>query len=171
MANIQTCNHTKDDGSPCNAFPVGGTPYCYFHRKFYNPPALPGDAKYQAPLLESHASIQIALTHLYQAFLAKKIDMKEANFGLQILRLASKTIAAIEKAKKEEEKKQTDVRRPQADGRRSPSTGHSDAPKVTVWERATSPIQADRSSASSGLVEPKRGVWDPYGCMPSNGNK
>ncbi|HVZ19314.1 MAG TPA: hypothetical protein VG897_19500, partial [Terriglobales bacterium] len=70
MNEIPTCTHIKDDGSPCNAIPVHNTPYCYFHRKFYQPPALPGDKNYQAPLLESHQSIQLAVTHLYQAFLS-----------------------------------------------------------------------------------------------------
>ncbi len=161
MANTQACNHTKDDGQPCNAFPVGGTPYCYFHRKFYNPPALPGDKNYQAPLLESHASIQIALTQLYQAFLSKKIDMKEAQFGLQILRLASKTISAIERAAKEEKKEKTD-------GRRSPSPGHATSSQDRVWKQATLPVQAEQSSAPSEPAQPKRGTWDPYGCMPGN---
>jgi len=165
MANIQRCDHTKDDGQPCNAIPVKNTPYCYFHRKFYNPPALPGDKNYEVPLLETHASIQIALTHLYQAFLARKIDMKEANFGLQILRLASKTISAIEKTNKQEIKEK----------KSEPSTG---LPSVGSGFRAG---PAERNLATSRITtpaefeqptEPKRGVWDPYGCMPNgNGSK
>src|ERR1700759_4037854 len=101
MSDCKTCNHTMDNGQPCGAAAVRNTPYCYFHRKYYQPPALPGEKNYQAPLLESHESIQLALTQLYQSFLSRKIDMKEANFSLQILRLASKTIAAIEKSKKQ----------------------------------------------------------------------
>ncbi|MGZ4789863.1 MAG: hypothetical protein ACXVZX_15190 [Terriglobales bacterium] len=188
MPEIRTCNHMKDDGSPCNAIPVHNTPYCYFHRKYYNPPALPGDKNYQAPLLESHHSIQLALTHLYQAFLSKKIDMKEANFGLQILRLASKTISAVEKTNKEK-----------CDGRRSPSTGEpfrqTQQPKPSpnpqsvsagfqarTAERSSATtctedflrnpvVQArmalnDRLAAEPVAAQPKRGVWDPYGCMP-----
>ena len=156
------CTHVKDDGTACNALPVKGSSYCYFHRQYHQPSALPGDRNYQPPLFESHASIQIAVTHLYQAFAAKKIDMREANFLLHILRLASKTILAIEKAHKEE-KKQSD-REKERNGRRSPSTGQSEL---------SSPVQAEPGSATPlPAPQPKRGTWDPYGCMPkSNGGK
>ena len=162
------CSHIKDDGQPCNALPVKGSSYCYFHRQYHQPTALPGDRNYQPPLFESHASIQIAVTHLYQAFAAKKIDLREANFLLHILRLASKTILAIEKAHKEE-KKQSDGEK-ERNGRRSPSTGQSElSSTVKMGERPTSPVQAEPGSATPlPAAQPKRGTWDPYGCMPKN---
>jgi len=87
MADIRTCAHTKDDGSPCEAIPVKNTQYCYFHRKFYQPAALPGERSYQSPLLESNEAITLAATHLYQSFLTGRIPLREAQFALNILRL------------------------------------------------------------------------------------
>jgi len=153
MKQIPACTHIKDDGQPCNAIPVKDTPYCYFHRKYYNPPALPGDKNYQAPLLESHASIQIALTHLYQAFLTKKIDMKETQFGLRILQLASKTIMAMEKAAKQKKHAEPDLQEVEYVERQAERTPEK-AAEIT-----------ERKPVQSVAAEPKRGVWDPYGCL------
>jgi hypothetical protein len=153
MKEIPSCTHVKDDGSPCEAIPVKGTPYCYFHRKYYSPTALPGDKNYQAPLLESHQSIQLALTQLYQAFLSKKIDMKEAQFGLQVLRLASKTISAIEKAAKQA---------------KSGGAKDSEDLKVDGFLKMLLEEEPEKGAPAEPDVAAKeeRGVWDPYGCMP-----
>lgn len=99
---IKLCAHVKHDGSPCQAIPLHDSPYCYFHRSYYKAAALPGDPKYQVPLLESHHSVQLAVTDLYQSFLTGKIGLKEARFALQLLRLASKTIIEIERTKANE---------------------------------------------------------------------
>ena|SRR5579884_2800680 len=124
MSDSKLCTHIHDNGQPCEAFRVHDTPYCYFHRKYYQPPALPGERSYQAPLLESHESITLAATHLYQSFLTGRIPLREAQFALNILRLASKTVTAIEKKKKEEQKQNADGDRKEdpklnADGRRN----------------------------------------------------
>ncbi len=175
MKEILTCTHIKDDGSPCQAIPVHNTPYCYFHRKYYNPPALPGDTNYQVPLLESHQSIQLAVTHLYQAFLSKKIDLKEATFGLQMLRLASKTITAIEKQNIKEMKEPVAKVNPQNVG-----TGLQTRASVPLSSTLTSLNLEERTCATRALdlaqkartaSEPKRGIYDPYGCMPKNNSK
>jgi len=97
MSQLKLCAHTKHDGSPCQAIAITDSDFCYFHRSYYKAPAFPGDAKYQAPLLESHHSIQLALTDLYQSFLTGKLGFKEAQFALRLLRLASKTITEIER--------------------------------------------------------------------------
>jgi len=94
---LKLCAHTKHDGTPCQAIALTDSNYCYFHRCYYKAPALPGDRTYKAPLLESHHSVQIAVTDLYQSFLEGKIGYKEARFALQLLRLASKTITEIER--------------------------------------------------------------------------
>ncbi len=157
MNKFPACAHIKDDGQGCNAIAVKGTPYCYFHRKYYQPAALPGEKNYQAPLLESHASIQIALTQLYQAFLAKKIDMKEAQFGLRILQLASKTITAMEKAERQEKQQSKTVDLQEAMEYVETHTERKPEKAAELTERK--PVQ------SVAAVEPKRGVWDPYGCL------
>ena len=72
--NIRTCTHTKDNGSPCEAIPLHGKTYCYFHRKYYEASTLPGDPGYRVPLLETHESVLLASTQLYQAFLDGKLD-------------------------------------------------------------------------------------------------
>ena len=159
MSQVRTCTHIKDDGTPCQAIPVHNTPYCYFHRKYYHPPALPGDKNYQAPLLESHQSIQLALTHLYQAFLSKKMDMKEAQFGLQVLRLAAKAITEVEKTvarKKTEEERVYDHR--------------SLAEILLAPEDEDEDDDDDSQVHASVPPQPRRGTWDPYGCMPKNGS-
>jgi len=158
MANIRNCEHTKDDGSPCGAVPVHNSPYCYFHRKFYNPPALPGEPNYVAPLLESHESIQLAATHLYQSFLSRKMDSKQVALALNILKLAAKSIATVEKARKRAEKE------PPAEPQAT-----APAPDPKVWERASKPVQAERSSvATTAVPPPQPRIYDPYGCMPKN---
>ena len=169
MKDIPTCTHIKDDGSPCSAIPVKGTPYCYFHRKYHNPPALPGDKNYVAPLLESHHAIELALTQLYQAFLAKKIDMKEAQFGLQVLRLASKTIAAVEKADREAAgaKKTNNAAEPEREAW-SHERGEfmKELKQVLGKEAASAEVAPGKPVEASGSGEAGRRVWDPYGCMP-----
>ncbi len=159
MNHIPTCAHIKDDGQGCNAIPVKGTPYCYFHRKYYQPAALPGEKNYQAPLLETHASIQIALTQLYQAFMAKKIEMKEAQFGLRILQLASKTILAMEKAARQAAKEKE----------QSKTVDLQEAMEYVETHTERKPERAQevpvRKPVQPASAEPKRGVWDPYGCL------
>jgi len=161
MADIRSCNHTMDDGSPCGAIPVHNTPYCYFHRKYYQPEALPGEPNYIAPLLESHQAIQLALTQLYQAFLSRKLDMKEANFSLQILRLASKTVTAITRVTKEKE----DLRTPVALDRPEPKK----ATAVTATPNAAAVADSKYYQALKQDLDrkPPKGesVYDPYGCL------
>ena len=102
MNHIKLCTHIKSDGTPCQAIPVTDSPYCYFHRTHYHPAGMPGQRNYRVPLLESHHSIQLATTDLYQSFVTGIIPLKEARFALQILRLASKTITEIERNAKKE---------------------------------------------------------------------
>ena len=161
MNTIKTCTHIKDDGSPCAAIPVHNSPYCYFHRKFYNPPALPGDKNYQPPLLESHHSIVLATTQLYQSFAARKIDMKEARFSFQILRLAATAIAAIEKAAKEEQKKQKLA----ATGRPGTSAVAANPAPAATLQTAAEPARKSPQPAVSAEPPRQSGIYDPEGCF------
>ena len=102
MNQIKLCTHVKSDGTPCQAIAVTDSPYCYFHRNHYHPAGMPGQRNYRVPLLESHHSIQLAATDLYQSFVTGIIPLKEARFALQILRLASRTITEIERNAKKE---------------------------------------------------------------------
>lgn len=104
MNDFKTCTHTKDDGSPCQAIALRGKSYCYFHRRYYESTALPGDKNYQPPFLESNHSIILATTDLYRAFLSRKMGIKEVALGMQLLRLAAKAIADIEKAERQRNK-------------------------------------------------------------------
>ena len=104
MTEVKTCSHTKDDGSPCGAAAVRNTPYCYFHRKYYQPPALPGERNYQAPLLESNEAIELAATQLFQSLVTGTMEQKQVALALNILRLAEKAISNIERSRKEEAK-------------------------------------------------------------------
>lgn len=160
MAGIRSCSHIKDDGSPCEAIPVHNSPYCYFHRKYYQPEALPGEPKYIAPLLESHEAILLAVTQLYQAFLSRKLDMKEANFSLQILRLASKTVTAIAKVTKDKE------------GLGTPADLDRPEPKKTIAVTTPNPAPTADSKYYQALKQdldrkPPKGesIYDPYGCL------
>ena len=172
MPDIRTCTHIKDDGSPCQAIPVHNTPYCYFHRKYYHPAALPGDAKYQVPLLESHQSIQLALTQLYQAFLSKKIDLKEAQFGLQVLRLAAKAITEAQKSNKMEEAETTSHRPSLAELLLEPDDDDDDDDEGDDEDDKDEDYDIKASATPpQPTPEPKRGIYDPYGCMPRNGSK
>lgn len=152
MSEEKLCTHTHDNGQPCQAFRVHNSPFCYFHRKFHQPTALPGERGYQAPLLESHESIQLATTHLYMSFVTGKIPLSAARFALNLLRLASKSVFAIEKNRREEEKKKQEQR----DGRRSPSTGQSTVEQPQPEVAVTPAVPAYKGPR----------YIDPYGCMP-----
>lgn len=178
MSEEKLCTHTHDSGQPCQAFRVHGSTYCYFHRKFHQPTAVPGERGYQAPLLESHESIQLATTHLYQSFVTGKIPLSAARFALNLLRLASKTTFAIEKNRKEEEKKKQEEKRQEEDGRRSPSTGKdkstveqppseapANPPSVGPGFQARSAEHSSADKPAGPAYQGSRYV-DPYGCMP-----
>ena len=153
MSDTNLCSHIHDNGQPCAAFRVQNTPYCYFHRKYYQPAALPGERNYQAPLLESHQSITLASTHLLQSFLTGRVALREAQFALNILRLASRSITAIERANKEKEQKQQD----QGDGRRSPSTGS----KSMVEQQPTAATAAVQACAKAAPTATKAVTDNP----------
>jgi len=165
MADIRTCAHTKDDGSPCEAIPVKNTQYCYFHRKFYQPAALPGERSYQSPLLESNEAITLAATHLYQSFLTGRIPLREAQFALNILRLASKTVAAIERKKREEAKEERSGAPKKAasgSGAGAPPDGQECPPHTekSSHTETRKPLQTASAPAYKG-----ERIVDPYGCL------
>ena len=161
MNDIQTCTHTKDDGSPCQAIVLRGKNYCYFHRRYYESTTLPGDKNYQPPLLESNHSLILAATDLYRAFLARKMDRKEVTLALNLLRLAAKAIADIERAAREE--KLVAARR---------QVMESTYPKVMDSTRppdmeATRPRPAGPTSEPTPAADraPKSRYYDPEGCL------
>ena len=193
MTELKLCSHTHDNGEPCRAIPVKNTPYCYFHRKYYNPPALPGDRNYVAPLLESHESILLAATHLNQSLLAGKMTEKQVALSLNLLRLAAKAIAAIEKAKNQKEKERErerteDLGTPVASDR--PTTDRSAAKAATMGgipsaskrsltdlARELEPMMVELSESDSTTPpdasdrKPPQPAYqgdrivDPYGCL------
>ena len=117
---------------------------------------LPGDKNYIAPALNSHQNIQTALTDLYRAFLAEKIDIKRATFGLHVLRLAEKTVSAIEKASR-----QSNPSLPKT----APVDPREFAKLEKELEAARKQPQPAASASPAAEPQPKRGIWDPYGCM------
>ena len=179
---LPLCTHIKDDGQPCGAIAVKGTPHCYFHRRFFAAPALPGESQYLPPLLETHHSIQLALTDLYQAFLTRKIDLREARFSLQILRLASRTICAIEKSQAQSPRTPVQLvpadkplpnapvtNKPPAEAAatRQPTPDPAPTAKKRVMPAAPPSTQPQPKAVSKPPQPAYKGerIVDPYGCL------
>ena len=159
---IALCHHTLDNGLPCRAAAIRNKPYCYFHRHYYTPAPLPGEENYRAPLLESHHSIQIALTQLYQAFLSRKLDLKEANFALQVLRLAAKTVKATSELPVANDPQDAQASLAKDFEKFAEELGTDTMPESTCAGPDTLPSTGPATDTAS---DPKRGVYDPYGCL------
>ena len=89
------CNHVLDTGHLCGSEAVRHQPYCYQHRHNYTSPDLPGDPSYRVPKLNSHEALRTTITQVLQAFLVKKINLKEATLCLNLLRQAAKTLLPV----------------------------------------------------------------------------
>lgn len=92
---MSQCQHIMDSGRPCGTPPLKGQPFCYYHRRLHADFILPGHPEYVPPKLESRASIQIALNHIYLALSKNLLDRRHANSMLATLRLAQKNAAEI----------------------------------------------------------------------------
>jgi len=165
MNDLKLCSHTHDDGRPCQAIAVHQSPFCYFHRKLHQPSALPGDRHYQPPFFDSHASLQIAATHLYQAFLAGKLDLKSVTVMLNLLRLASKELTAAERQRRQEEREQKQAARQQPIAERKLKV---DKPESHVGQ-AVLPVGPSEAPLAGKLPQPAaykgERIVDPYGCL------
>lgn len=167
MSELKLCAHVKHDGTLCQAIPIHDSPYCYFHRSYYKAPALPGEPKYQAPLLESHHSIQLAVTDLYQSFVTGKISLKEATLALRLLRLASKTITEIERNAKASTATATSSPTPVASAAKGTPVA-PDRPTMTLTPTADKPSAQPNPfvNPKSPQSTPKADRYvDPYGCL------
>jgi hypothetical protein len=92
---MSQCQHIMDTGRPCGTPPLKGQPFCYYHRRLHADFILPGHPEYVPPALESRASIQIALNHIYLALSKNLLDRRQANTMLSTLRLAQKNVVEI----------------------------------------------------------------------------
>ena len=175
MNDLKLCSHTHDDGRPCQAIAVHQSPFCYFHRKLHQPSALPGDRHYQPPFFDSHASLQIAATHLYQAFLAGKLDLKPVTVMLNLLRLASKELTAAERQRRQEEREQKQAARQQPIAERKPNAEKLDKPQSPAKSAAANvgqavlPVGPSEAPLAGKLPQPAaykgERIVDPYGCL------
>jgi|SRR5581483_11698973 len=92
---MSQCEHIMDTGRPCGTPPLKGQPFCYYHRRLHADFILPGHPEYVPPTLESGASIQIALNHIYLALSKNLLDRRHANCMLSALRLAQQNIGYV----------------------------------------------------------------------------
>ncbi len=92
---VRICRHIKDDGLRCGTPALNGRNFCYHHYRAHHPGARIGTRRYRMPLLDSVASLQIALAHTLQALVTGELTPKQANsvmygisLGSNLLRLA-----------------------------------------------------------------------------------
>ena len=99
--------------------------------------------------------------------------MKEANFGLRVLQLASRTVVAIEKATKQvaanppavsETTRKLPTEEDLFAGKFSPADLRAFAREIFVEPPAD-------AAPPTTTPQPKRGVWDPYGCLTPAGSR
>ena len=92
---MSQCQHIMDTGRPCGAPPLKDQPFCYYHRRLHADFILPGHPEYIPPALESAASIQIALNHIYLALSKNLLDRRQANTMLSCIRIAQNNIRNV----------------------------------------------------------------------------
>ena len=99
MTTANECRHIKADGSKCRAAAIHQTDWCWFHsdRQRIATPGQPDSAAEATAeailpprLIEDRASIQLALSDLYNALAANKISPRRASTMTYILQCASR---------------------------------------------------------------------------------
>lgn len=92
---VRICRHIKDDGLRCGTPALNGRNFCYHHHRAHHPGARIGTRRYRMPLLDSVASLQIALAHTLQALSTGELTPKQANsmmygisLGTNLIRLS-----------------------------------------------------------------------------------
>jgi hypothetical protein len=76
---VPICHHVKDDGLRCGTPALNGRNFCYHHHRAHNPGARIGTRRYRVPVLDSVASLQVALAHTLQALSTGELSPKQAN--------------------------------------------------------------------------------------------
>jgi hypothetical protein len=83
------CEHIKDNGVRCGSPAMRHRKFCFYHLRYYDPTQLPGSPEYRMPVLDSFQSIQLMVSQLQRAYLAKTITDREMTNLLYSLQLAS----------------------------------------------------------------------------------
>lgn len=81
----QQCAHTKSDGSPCGAYAVSGSRYCFFHRGVDKTPEEPAVPLPVLPALESIEAAKRVLAVACAALWAGSLSSRDANAMVQIV--------------------------------------------------------------------------------------
>ncbi len=136
--NIPICRHIKTNGHRCQAFAIGSSAFCFFHRALHGGrraasaartlPLRPETVQYllqngqslaqydpppalNFPPLEDADSVQLALSLLFTALAAGQIEPEQARVLLYTLQIASYNVRSISPAATSEEERSTVVRR------------------------------------------------------------
>lgn len=105
---VETCRHTKANGSVCGSPALEDQLFCYFHlacrdRIKRQRRAARRKLPFQLPVLEDAASVQLAIGDTLNALLAGQIDHKTAGLVLYGLQTAASNIRHASFELKEEE--------------------------------------------------------------------
>jgi len=159
-----------DSGRSCAAPSLRGKRFCYWHNRLRQDFKLPGTPGYQPPLLESPNSVVVALNHVFLAQSRGLIDERAARHLQWTLRLALQSFRLLDSPTPAEVV--TDP--PDFGANFGPGNAIDAAP--TGDKRPQPPIppatprapfskSAEAASGHLPAPEPKRGIWDPEGCL------
>jgi hypothetical protein len=89
---MSQCEHILDSGRRCKTPPVKGHPFCYCHGRLHANFVLPGNPRYNPPMLDGRHSVHLAIRHVYVALAKNLIDRKHAGTLLYCLQLAQTSV-------------------------------------------------------------------------------
>ncbi len=146
------CEHIMDSGRNCASPRMNRHRFCYWHNRLHTAHYLPGNPKYEPPVLDSANAVALALNHVYRGQSRGLIDGRTARPLQQSLHLALQAFRMLDHPQPAE--MVTDdipvSSEEDRDGRRSPSTGsapdRSAGGSPAVARTSSSDHQLTRSS-------------------------
>ena len=95
MKKCKTCEHIKRDDTRCGSPALRGKPYCFYHNRMHTGDAIRNDHPCRLiPTLKNARNIQVAATQVLHDALAGRLTAAETRTLMNIIRLASNTLAS-----------------------------------------------------------------------------
>lgn len=86
------CQHIKDDGVRCGSPALKHRTFCYYHYRSYTRIMPASDIDYFVPVLDSEASVQIAIRQVLESLLAGHLKESKASIALNAIRLSAQSL-------------------------------------------------------------------------------